>query len=136
MSRELRILPEAEAELMAAAEWYESRQPGLGVAFVEAVGRALEGLVEVAADESAVAARVPISSPRDASIPVHDHLHKHGARRRGHCHRACQTEAGLLAEPDCSSPVNREAYRPGWTSFHDAATTTGSTRPRRTVPHW
>ena len=47
MSYELRILPEAEAELMAAAEWYESRQPGLGVAFVEAVGRALEGLIEV-----------------------------------------------------------------------------------------
>jgi toxin ParE1/3/4 len=47
VSRELRILPEAEAELMAAAEWYESRQPGLGVAFVEAVGRALDGVVEV-----------------------------------------------------------------------------------------
>lgn len=46
VSRELRILPEAEAELMAAAEWYESRQPGLGVAFVEAVGRVLEGIVE------------------------------------------------------------------------------------------
>lgn len=46
MSRELRILPEAEAELAAAAEWYESRQSGLGVAFVEAVGHALEGIVE------------------------------------------------------------------------------------------
>lgn len=46
MSRELRILPEAEAELLAAAAWYESRQSGLGVAFVEAVGRALERIVE------------------------------------------------------------------------------------------
>jgi toxin ParE1/3/4 len=46
VSRELRILPEAEAELLASAEWYESRQQGLGVVFVEAVGRALEGIVE------------------------------------------------------------------------------------------
>lgn len=46
MSRELRILPEAEAELAAAAEWYESRQPGLGVAFVDAVGHVFEGIVE------------------------------------------------------------------------------------------
>jgi plasmid stabilization system protein ParE len=47
VSRELRILPEAEAELLAAAEWYESRQPGLGVVFVDAVGRAFEGISEV-----------------------------------------------------------------------------------------
>lgn len=46
MSYELRILPEAEAELLAAAEWYESAEPGLGVAFVEAVDRALGGIIE------------------------------------------------------------------------------------------
>ncbi len=46
MSRELRILPEAEAEILAAAEWYESKQPGLGAAFVEAVGRTLKDIVE------------------------------------------------------------------------------------------
>jgi plasmid stabilization system protein ParE len=46
VTRDLRILPEAEAELLAAAEWYESKQPGLGSAFVEAVGGALESIVE------------------------------------------------------------------------------------------
>jgi toxin ParE1/3/4 len=46
VTRELRILPEAEAELLAAAEWYETRQAGLGVVFVEAIGRALEDIVE------------------------------------------------------------------------------------------
>ena len=45
MTRILRVRPEAETELAAAAEWYESRKPGLGVELVASVDQALEGLV-------------------------------------------------------------------------------------------
>jgi len=31
----LRIAPEAEEELAAATEWYESQRPGLGIELVE-----------------------------------------------------------------------------------------------------
>jgi len=34
MKRTLRVLPDAEAELVSAAMWYEDRRPGLGVEFV------------------------------------------------------------------------------------------------------
>ena len=37
MSRELIVRPEAEAELVEAFDWYESRTPGLGLDFVRAV---------------------------------------------------------------------------------------------------
>ena len=40
--RRLRVLPEAEAELTAAAEWYEQRYTGLGIELVAVIDRALE----------------------------------------------------------------------------------------------
>lgn len=38
----IRILPEANAEVIAGSEWYDSRSPGLGDAFLEEVQRAYE----------------------------------------------------------------------------------------------
>ena len=37
MTRKLVVLPEAAAELNAAADWYEARRPGLGLELVNAV---------------------------------------------------------------------------------------------------
>lgn len=42
MTAHVRIVPEAEAELAAAALWYESKCAGLGADFVAAVDAALE----------------------------------------------------------------------------------------------
>jgi plasmid stabilization system protein ParE len=41
----LRIAPEAEEELAAAAEWYEAQRSGLGVELVAAVDATLEDIV-------------------------------------------------------------------------------------------
>ena len=46
MNRTLRVLPDAEAELLSAAMWYEDKRPGLGVELVAAVDRALESILE------------------------------------------------------------------------------------------
>src|SRR5947209_17260624 len=42
--RSLRVLPEAEEELAAAAEWYESKRAGLGVELVAIVDRAFDAI--------------------------------------------------------------------------------------------
>ena len=42
----VRVAPEAEAELAAAALWYESKCPGLGVDLLAAVDAALERIAE------------------------------------------------------------------------------------------
>ncbi len=41
MTRTLRVLPRAEAELGEAVDWYEARRAGLGVEFLETVRSAL-----------------------------------------------------------------------------------------------
>lgn len=41
----LQIAPEAEAELAAAAEWYETRRAGLGVELVATVDGAFDAIV-------------------------------------------------------------------------------------------
>ena len=46
MRRKLRVLPEAESELLAAASWYEGKRPGLGVEFVALLDRAFEDALE------------------------------------------------------------------------------------------
>ena len=46
MNRTLRVLPDAEAELLSAAMWYEDKCPGLGVELVAAVDRAFESILE------------------------------------------------------------------------------------------
>ncbi len=46
MKRTLRVLPDAEAELVSAATWYEDRRPGLGVEFVAIVDQALQSVLE------------------------------------------------------------------------------------------
>ena len=46
MTRRLSVVPEAEAELSAAATWYESRRPGLGVEFVAVIDAALERILD------------------------------------------------------------------------------------------
>jgi toxin ParE1/3/4 len=40
----LRISPEAEEELAAAAEWYEARRVGLGIELVAAMDRAFDAI--------------------------------------------------------------------------------------------
>ncbi len=49
----LRVWREAEEELAEAAEWYETRQVGLGIELVAAIDRALEDI-----------AAAPLSHPR------------------------------------------------------------------------
>ena len=46
MTHRVRIAPEAEAELSAAALWYESKRAGLGAEFVAAIDVALECIGE------------------------------------------------------------------------------------------
>ncbi len=46
MTHRIRIAPEAEAELSAAALWYESKRAGLGAEFVAAIDVALENIGE------------------------------------------------------------------------------------------
>ena len=41
----LRVAPEAEEELAAAAEWYEARRPGLGVELVASIDGAFEEIL-------------------------------------------------------------------------------------------
>ncbi len=43
----LRVLPEAEEELAEAAEWYESKRPGLGVELVAIVDRTFDEILDV-----------------------------------------------------------------------------------------
>ncbi|MEK7270211.1 MAG: type II toxin-antitoxin system RelE/ParE family toxin [Planctomycetota bacterium] len=42
MTERLHVLPEAEAEALATAEWYEIRRPGLGVEFMLEADEAIE----------------------------------------------------------------------------------------------
>jgi|GEM_PF-2605751 hypothetical protein len=44
--RMLSILPEAEAELLAAAQWYEERRAGLGVELIATADVALHEILE------------------------------------------------------------------------------------------
>jgi len=46
MKRTLRVLPDAEAELVSATIWYEDKRPGLGVEFVAIVDQALQSILE------------------------------------------------------------------------------------------
>ena len=46
MSWRLEFRPEVENDVMHAAEWYESREPNLGVEFVEEIMRAWSGIAE------------------------------------------------------------------------------------------
>jgi plasmid stabilization system protein ParE len=43
--KRLRVAPEAEEELAAAAEWYEARRAGLGVELVASIDGALEEIL-------------------------------------------------------------------------------------------
>jgi plasmid stabilization system protein ParE len=44
--KKLRVLPEAEEELQAAAVWYESKRTGLGVELISLVDRALAEIMD------------------------------------------------------------------------------------------
>ena len=46
MSWRVAIRPEVEQDIADAANWYESRQPGLGIGFVEEVIRLWDALAE------------------------------------------------------------------------------------------
>lgn len=51
--RLLRVRPEAEVEIEFAAEWYESKRPGLGAEFMASLDAAFEAVLET-----------PTASPR------------------------------------------------------------------------
>lgn len=51
--RLLRVRPEAEAEIESAAQWYESKRPGLGADFMASLDAAFEAVLEA-----------PTTSPR------------------------------------------------------------------------
>ncbi len=46
MIRDLRILPEAEVEIEAAAAWYEGKGSGLGAKWIQVIGEALAHIQE------------------------------------------------------------------------------------------
>jgi toxin ParE1/3/4 len=46
VTRSLRVLPRAEAELAEAIDWYEARRPGLGADLLELAAKAFERIVE------------------------------------------------------------------------------------------
>jgi toxin ParE1/3/4 len=46
MSWRIEFAPEVQRDVTEAAEWYESRQPGLGAEFVEEIIRVWDALVE------------------------------------------------------------------------------------------
>ncbi|MCG8422584.1 MAG: type II toxin-antitoxin system RelE/ParE family toxin [Proteobacteria bacterium] len=47
MKQTLRVLPEAEAELLSAGEWYEGKQPNLGIEFIDALDRAFARILQM-----------------------------------------------------------------------------------------
>jgi plasmid stabilization system protein ParE len=46
VKRRIQLLPDAAGEVLAAADWYESRREGLGVEFVAEVDVALDTIAE------------------------------------------------------------------------------------------
>jgi plasmid stabilization system protein ParE len=46
VTHRIHVAPEAETELVAAAQWYESKRPGLGVEFVAAIDAAFDRIRE------------------------------------------------------------------------------------------
>ena len=44
VTKRIVLRPEAETAIVAATDWYESRSPGLGVAFVRAIEEALTAI--------------------------------------------------------------------------------------------
>jgi plasmid stabilization system protein ParE len=46
MKARIRLLPEARAELDAAADWYEQRRTGLGVQFISRVSEAFQQIAD------------------------------------------------------------------------------------------
>ena len=65
MSRRLVVLPEAEADILAAGRWYEMQQAGLGATFIDALASALDSI-----------RTAPRRFPR-----VHDHIQRALLRR-------------------------------------------------------
>lgn len=45
MNHQLIIRPEAESEMAEAFDWYEERQPGLGLEFLQCVGAAFSNIL-------------------------------------------------------------------------------------------
>ena len=66
----VRILPEAESELLAAAAWYEDRENGVGVRFLEAYEMALQS-IQVRGE----------TLPRDELSPADHHIQRSQLRR-------------------------------------------------------
>ena len=74
MTRPFRTEPEASAELENAAVWYESRPPGLGVEFLEAVDATLDRIArwpQAARRVPGVAADVPARTAPVSRFPYH-----------------------------------------------------------------
>jgi plasmid stabilization system protein ParE len=66
----LRVLPEADAELIAASSWYASRQPGLADEFLSAIQAAYERI-----------AKDPLARPRLETYAGHREVRRESVTR-------------------------------------------------------
>lgn len=66
MNRTVRIEPEAEEDLQAAAEWYEAQQAGLGFSLLRRVGRVYE---RIATGEHGTPVPLARSDARRVAVP-------------------------------------------------------------------
>jgi len=114
MNRKLILRPEAEAELVEAVDWYETRGKGLGAGFMRAVDAAMATIQRNPRQYQIIEGRV---RRRAAPVPVQPHLCCVGTRR----HRP-----RVLSRPTRSSTMERadlighefSSIRLGQTSAH------------------
>ncbi|MBK9036588.1 MAG: hypothetical protein IPL61_35950 [Myxococcales bacterium] len=74
--RLLRVRPEAEDELLAAAQWYEARKLGLGAELVAAIDEVFERIGESPFRRADLATRHSPPFPSGASVPLRCLLHR------------------------------------------------------------
>ena len=71
MTWALRVEPEAEADVLAAAEWYEARRVGLGADFVGAFAACLAAISEAPARHAQVQGYDAFRRARMPRFPYH-----------------------------------------------------------------
>ena len=102
----LRVESDAEEELTAAAEWYESRRAGLGVELVAVIDGALEvSCVRDDASASAMGAHAVAAEGTDEGTNQRDDAGARDAAPRDGGER--RDDAGDLGPNDRESPARR-----------------------------
>ena len=103
----LRINPDAQAEALEAADWYEEQQMGLGLEFLAAVDDAVQTdpyrsrTVFTFRNEPGRGIRSPISN---ASFPIRNHLRVQGGRSSNSRDRTHSPLPELLERPYMNNP--------------------------------